>query len=196
MLRADDIPITGTGNENWTDPATDQRVAAALPPGRRPRVFVCAKSVYPLKDWAPDRFARLIAWLVNDRGCEIHLCDSPANAGYYEEIRAALPAPLARPWQDWSQQLSIRESNSLFRRMDLAVGIDTGLLHLAASFHVPVVALFGPLEPGRWHPWDTPHTILRPDDLSGPRPLLRLPVADVQAAIDGYLAGIAPSAAT
>ncbi|HKB58122.1 MAG TPA: glycosyltransferase family 9 protein, partial [Lacunisphaera sp.] len=101
------------------------------------------------------------------------------------------PAPLARDWIDWSKRLSISESNSLFKRMDLAVGIDTGLLHIAASFHVPVVALFGPLEPWRWHPWDTRHTILRPDDLSGPRPLLRLPVAEVQTAVDRHLPALA-----
>jgi heptosyltransferase-2 len=193
VLRADGVPVTDTRNENWSDPATDRRVDAALPPGDRLRVFVCAKSVYPLKDWAPDRFAELVAWLVNARGCEVHLCDAPGNAGYYEEIRAALPAPLARPWMDWSRQLSLREVNSLFRRMDLAIGIDTGLLHLAASFHVPVVALFGPLEPWRWHPWDTRHTIVRPDDVSGPRPLLRVPVSAVQAAVEPYLrAGAAP----
>src|SRR5258708_674571 len=191
VLRAEGIPVTDTHNENWTDPATNDRVAAALPAGSRPRVFVCAKSIVPAKDWAPDRFAQLIAWLVNERGCEIHLCDSPGLAGYYEEIRAALPAPLARDWIDWSKRLSISESNSLFKRMDLAVGIDTGLLHIAASFHVPVVALFGPLEPWRWHPWDTRHTILRPDDLSGPRPLLRLPVAEVQTAVDRHLPALA-----
>jgi ADP-heptose:LPS heptosyltransferase len=190
ILRADGIPVTDTSNENWSDPAADQRVAAALPPGNRPRVFICAKSVYALKDWAPERFAQLIAWLVNERGCEIHLCDSPGNAGYYDEIHAALPAPLARDWLDWSKQLSISESNSLFRRMDLAIGIDTGLLHLAASFHVPIVALFGPLEPWRWHPWDTRHTILRPDDVSGERPLLRIALSDVQKAADQYLSAI------
>jgi heptosyltransferase-2 len=187
ILRADGVPVTDTGNENWTDPATDARVAAALPADRRPRVFICAKSVFALKDWAPDRFAELITWLVNERGCEVHLCDSPGLAGYYAEIRAALPAPLQHDWIDWSSQLGIREINSLFKRMDLAIGIDTGLLHLAASFHVPVVALFGPLEPWRWHPWDTRHTIVRPDDLTGPRPLLRLTVATVQAAVDPYL---------
>ena len=190
VLRADGIPVTDTANENWTDPATDQRVAAALPAGNRPRVFICAKSIVLSKDWAPERFARLIAWLVDERGCEIHLCDSPAYAGYYAEIRAALPAPLARDWIDWSRELSICGSNSLFRRMDLAIGIDTGLLHIAASFHVPIVALFGPLEPWRWHPWDTKHTILRPADLRGPRPLLRLDVAEVQAAADLYLSNL------
>lgn len=191
ILRADDIPVTDISNENWTDPAIDQRVADALPPGNRPRVFVCAKSIVPTKDWAPERFAQLIAWLVNERGCEVHLCDSPAYAGYYEEIRAALPAPLARDWIDWSRSLSIRECNSLFRRMDLVVGLDTGLMHIAASFHVPIVALFGPLDPERWHPWDTQQTLLRPADLSGQRPLLRIEVAEVQAAVEPYLAKLA-----
>jgi heptosyltransferase-2 len=190
VLRADGVPVTDNYNENWTDPAADAKVDAGLPGGNRPRVFVCAKSVFELKDWAPDRFAQLIAWLVNERGCEVHLCDSPGLAGYYDQIRAALPAPLAREMIDWSRLLSIKESNSLFKRMDLAIGIDTGLLHLAASFHVPVIGLFGPLEPWRWHPWDTPHTVLRPDDVSGPRPLLRLSVAEVQAAAEPYLAAI------
>lgn len=187
VLRADGIPITSTHNENWSDPAVDQRVAAGLPAGRRPRVFLCAKSTATAKDWSAERFAQVIAWLVNERGCEIHLCDSPANAPYYAAIRAALPAPLTRDWIDWGPRLSLRETGSLFRHMDLALGIDTGLIHLAASFHVPVVVLFGPLDPRRWGPWDTAHTILRPADYSGDAPLLRLTVAEVQAALDAQL---------
>lgn len=188
VLRADGIPVTDTSNENWSDPATDRRVAAALPPGHRRRVFVCAKSVFPLKDWSPDRFAAIVAWLVRERGCEIHFCDSPGNAAYYRSILAGQPDTIQQACVDWSNALSIREVNSLFRHMDLALGIDTGLLHIAASFHVPVVALFGPLEPWRWHPWDTSHTVLRPTDVSGAQPLLRLSVAEVQVALDRHLA--------
>jgi len=55
-----------------------------------------------------------------------------------------------------------------------------------------VVALFGPLEPWRWHPWDTAHTILRPGDLTGPRPLLRLSVPEVQTAVERHLATLTP----
>lgn len=191
VLRADSIPVVDTYNENWSDPATDARVAAALAPSGRRRVFVCAKSVYLPKDWAPDRFAAVIAWLIGERNCEIHFCDAPGNASYYAEILAGVPAPLRTYVRDWSRELPIRDVNSLFRHIDLALGIDTGLLHIAASFHVPVIALFGPLEAYRWHPWDTAHTLLRPDDLSGPQPLLRLGVNEVQAALDRHLAALA-----
>jgi heptosyltransferase-2 len=187
VLRADGIPVVDTYNENWSDPAVDTRIAQKLTTSDRKRVFICAKSVFPLKDWDTDRFAELIHWLVNQRGCEVHFCDSPTNAGYYRSILSAVPTPLIHACMDWSNELSIREVNSLLRRMDLAVGIDTGLLHIAASFHVPVVALFGPLEPWRWHPWDTAQTIIRPSDLSGPRPLLRVTVAEVQAAVERHL---------
>lgn len=196
VLRADGIPIVDTHNENWSDPVVDERLVPRLSSPDRRRVFICAKSVFPLKDWAPERFAELIQWLVNERGCEVHFCDSPANAGYYRAMLAAVPKPLMRPCVDWSDELAIRDVNSLLRRMDLAVGIDTGLLHIAASFHVPVVALFGPLEPWRWHPWDTPHTIVRPTDLSGPRPLLRVSVGEVKRAIEHHLASIKSSEST
>jgi len=187
ILRADGIPVTNTGNENWTDPATDALVDAALPAGNRPRVFICAKSVFDLKDWAPERFAEVITWLLRDRNCEVHFCDSPGNADYYAAILAGVPAELRAHCHDWSTKLGIRESGSLMRRMDLCFGIDTGFIHIAASFHVPVVGLYGPLEPWRWHPWDTKHTVVRPADVSGPRPLLRLTIAEVQTALDAYL---------
>ena len=192
VLRADGIPITDTRNENWTDPVTDARVEAGLPAGRRTRVFLCAKSVFDLKDWAPERFAAVITWLVRERNAEIHFCDSPGNASYYAEILAGVPADLRPHCHDWSAKLGIRESGSLMRRMNLCLGIDTGFIHIAASFHVPVVGLYGPLEPWRWHPWDTRHTILRPADVSGPHPLLRLAATEVQAALEPYLAGIEP----
>ena len=98
-----------------------------------------------------------------------------------------MPAELRVHCHDWSTKLSIREAGSLMRRMQLTFGIDTGFIHIAASFHVPVVGLYGPLEPWRWHPWDTKHTIVRPADVSGPRPLLRVSVAEVQAALEPYL---------
>ena len=188
VLRADDIPVLDTGNENWTDPSVDRRVDSTLPNTGRTRVFVCAKSVFELKDWSPERFAEVVTWLVRDRNCEVHFCDSPGNLAYYAGILGNVPAALRGHCHDWSTQLNIREAGSLMQRMQLTFGIDTGFIHIAASFHVPVVGLYGPLEPWRWHPWDTKYTIVRPADVSGPRPLLRVSVAEVQAALEPYLA--------
>ncbi len=116
----------------------------------------------------------------------------PGNAAYYSAIVGDIPAELRRHCHDWSTQLSLKEAGSLVRRMNLTFGIDTGFIHIAASFHVPVVGLYGPLEPWRWHPWDTKYTILRPPDVTGPRPLLRVSVAAAQAALEPYLSPSVP----
>ncbi len=190
ILRADSIPVVDTYNENWSNPAVDARVAAALPSSHRRRVFLCAKSIVSTKDWTTDRFASVVAWLIAEQNCEIHFCDAPSNAPHYAEILALLSSELRPHCHDWSRELPLRDLNSLLRHLHLAFGIDTGLLHIAASFHLPIVALFGPLEPWRWHPWDTPHTILRPDDLSGPQPLARVTIPQVQSALARHLSSL------
>ena len=187
ILRADGIPVVDTYNENWSDPKTDERVRQSLAPSGRRRVFVCAKSIVPTKDWSIERFADVLTWLITKRNCEIHFCDSPGNMAHNAAIIALIPPESRAHCRDWSRELSISGLNSLLRYVDLALGIDTGLLHIAASFHIPMVALFGPLEPWRWHPWDTPHTIVRPNDLSGPQPLLRVSADEVRAALDSHL---------
>ena len=188
LLRADNIPVLSTSNENWSDPTTDTKVSLALPASNRQRIFICTKSVFGPKDWLVERFADVITWLIRERNCEVHFCDAPNNADYYASILAGVPKDLHAHIMDWSRELRIRDVNSLFRHMDLAFGIDTGLLHIAASFHVPVVALFGPLEPWRWHPWDTAHTIIRPSVFTGDLPLAQISVAQACDALNQYLA--------
>jgi heptosyltransferase-2 len=187
ILRADGIPVVDTYNENWSDLKSNERVLRSLAPSGRRRVFVCAKSIVPTKDWSIERFANVLTWLIAERNSEIHFCDSPGNVAHYAAILALIPSADRVHCRDWSRELSIRDLNSLLRYIDLALGIDTGLLHIAASFHIPIVALFGPLEPSRWHPWDTAHTIVRPQDLSGPQPLLRVSTDEVRSALDSHL---------
>jgi len=62
---------------------------------------------------------------------------------------------------DLTNDLDLRQTGALLSRMDLCLGIDTGLLHVAASHGVPVVALFGPTDPNQWCPWGTEVEVLR-----------------------------------
>ena len=41
------------------------------------------------------------------------------------------------------------------------MGVDTGLVHLAASFGVPVTVLVGPTDPNQWSPWMTRSAVVR-----------------------------------
>jgi len=187
LLRADGVPVDDAHNENWTTPAAEAAVAAAFPAAPGPHVFLCAVSTDPVKQWPPDRMAALLRWLVNDRGATVHFCGAPADRAAHEAIVVAAGA-LARPPVEWSHRLDLPGALALLRRMRLAVGIDTGQLHLAASFHVPVVGLYGPQDPARWHPWDTRYVAVRaPRDPAGVWRMDRLSPDSVLAAVDTLL---------
>jgi hypothetical protein len=100
-------------------------------PGNRKRIFLAVQSTDVLKHWPADRWQRIVRWLVESKQCEVVLCGGPADA-------AALAV-----------------------RMDLCLGIDTGLVHLASSVGVPAVVLVGPTDPNRWSPWRTGSIVLR-----------------------------------
>jgi len=161
LLRADGLAVDDGRNENWVGAAVARKVdglLARLPAGR-PRVFVAPRSTAVEKEWPVERMARVVEWLVEERGCEILFCGAPRDAAMHGEIagRAGVESHV----HDLTPDLTLRETGGLLARMDLCLGIDTGLLHVAASYGVPVVALFGPTDPNQWHPWGTPLEVLR-----------------------------------
>ena len=106
-----------------------------------------------------ERMARVVRWLVEERGAEIVFCGAPRDMAMHREI--ADGAGIGGHAHDLTPALGLRETGGLLSRMDLCLGIDTGLLHLAASHGVPVVALFGPTDPNQWCPWGTRVEVLR-----------------------------------
>jgi heptosyltransferase-1 len=58
-------------------------------------------------------------------------------------------------------ECSIAELIALTRRAKLAIGGDTGPVHLAAALEVPIVALYGPTDPQRTGPFGAPAVVLR-----------------------------------
>ena len=155
LLRGDGIEVDDGRNENWLVEAAVQRVEGLLgrvPPGR-PRVFIAPESTDIHRRWPLGRMAGVVASLVNDRSCEIFLCGSPRDAGAHATILSLVGPAVAAHVHDHSAALSLRETAALLARMDLCIGVDTGLPHIAASLGVPVVKLYGPTDPCQWHPW-------------------------------------------
>lgn len=165
LLRADGIPVDDARNENWVDPgigAKVDRLLGRLGPGR-PRVFLAPRSTAVEKEWPVERMARVAEWLVAERDCEIVCCGAPRDMAMHAAIASLAGPSAAGRFHDLTSDLGLRETGALLSRMDLCLGIDTGLLHVAASYGVPVVALFGPTDPNQWHPWGTPLEVLRSD---------------------------------
>jgi heptosyltransferase-1 len=58
-------------------------------------------------------------------------------------------------------ECSIHQLIALTRRTALFIGGDTGPVHLASALQIPVVAIFGPTDPKRNGPFNSPNIVLR-----------------------------------
>jgi len=62
--------------------------------------------------------------------------------------------------EDWVGKLTIRETLGRLSHLRLAVGADTGAMHLAAAVDCPTVTVFGPTESSKWGHQYAPHRIV------------------------------------
>lgn len=190
LLRVDGIAVDDGRNENWVAAPDRAAIDALLAdvPAARPRVFVAVRSTNAGKHWPLERWTAVIDWLVRGRGCEVFFCGGPADVAMHREIVGRLAPAVAGHVHDHSSAVRLRQVGALLSRMDLCVGVDSGLPHVAASHGVPVVALFGPTDPAQWHPWKTAGAAV-----SGPRrpagggSMLAIGVEQVIAAADRLL---------
>lgn len=187
LLRCDGIPVDAGHNENWVCDRDRDAVDALLSglPAGRPRVFLAVRSTNPAKHWPVDRWAAVVEWLVKGRGCEVVLCGSPDDAVMHVEIMSLVSSGVAAHVHDHSTAVRLRQVGALVDRMDLCIGVDSGLPHIAASHGVPVAVLFGPTDPRQWHPWQATSAIVRSSDRNGG--MEGISVADVVAAADSLL---------
>jgi hypothetical protein len=108
--------------------------------------------------------------------------DRPALVvvGPAEEERGFEPA-------DWpagaafARRLSPGQLGALLADAGLVIANDGGVAHLAAAFGAPVLALYGPTDPGTWAPWGERVTALRAPGAA----LAELAVDDVLAYVEG-----------
>ena len=163
LLRADGITVDDGHNECWTTARSLARADALLAgvAADRRRVFMVLQSTDDERLWPHERFARIVEWLTVERGCEVFLCGGRADKAVHAEVLRRVSSPAAAHVHDHSAQLSLRDVGGLLARMDLCLGVDTGLQHVAASNGVPVVVLAGPTDPNRWHPWKTAGVVVK-----------------------------------
>ena len=163
LLRCEGIAIDDGHNECWTsdDSIGKADILLADVAAERTRVFLAPQSTDEHRLWPLDRFARVVDWLVAERGCDVFLCGGPVDRPVHAALLRLVATTAARHIHDYSALFSLRDVGGLFARMDLCLGVDSGLNHIAAAHGVPVVVLAGPTDPNRWHPWHTASEVVK-----------------------------------
>lgn len=93
------------------------------------------------KLWAESSWIELGKALIARGLTPVLPSGSPNERVRAQRIAAAIPGAIAAP------PLAIRELAGLLGKAALAIGVDTGLAHLAAALRVPTIALYTATEP-------------------------------------------------
>ncbi|HSC65036.1 MAG TPA: glycosyltransferase family 9 protein [Caldimonas sp.] len=151
--------------EPWTRPrgarlvapaatALPEVVAAALSP---PYAVLQAPAAVAYKLWPLPHWRALVAALL-ERGLQVVLTGAP-SAGDIALVGAVREGFDPGRVVDAAGKLDLNQVTTLLRGAALYVGGDTSITHLAAACEIPVVALYGPINPRYFGPWPPSATL-------------------------------------
>lgn len=153
VLRADGVPVTDDHLEAWLTAEemqfADQFFKTAGVPPEVPVIGIHPFAANPTRAWHLDNFIELARCLQERYAVRILFFGGPRDKDALPAIRAALTEP---PLEAVGSS-SLRQTMALLSRCRLLVCNDSGIMHLAASLKVPLVALFGPQSPVKFGPW-------------------------------------------
>jgi heptosyltransferase II len=95
------------------------------------------------KRWYPERFAAVADTLAQDMKAGILITGGPGEKRIGSEIEAALHSPCL----NLIGKTTVRQMMAVISRCALFVTNDSGPMHVAAAFGIPIVALFGSTDP-------------------------------------------------
>ncbi|HVO93154.1 MAG TPA: glycosyltransferase family 9 protein [Terriglobales bacterium] len=104
---------------------------------------------WPSKQWFPSQMARCVELLRAEYQLGAVLLGSAAE----RELAADVVAETQTPVVDLVGRTSLREAVGIIQRAAVAIGPDTGLMHIAAAVKTPVISLWGATSPNRTGPY-------------------------------------------
>lgn len=143
--------------ERYDGPAPLPDVYAVLSPG--------ASSRRQTKAWNSQSFSGVADRLLEKYGLSSVLVGGADCRACNSEIIAAMQPETRSACRDLTGCLSLRQLSAVLAGAALFVGIDSGVMHMAAAHDVPVAALFGPTDPAFVAPHNRRSCIVRNETL-------------------------------
>lgn len=148
---SEQLPIAPT--EFPRDLAAEQW-AENLVRGRKRFAILNPGAGWGAKCWPAERYG-MVASMLKTRGIASLVNVGPGESHLGAEVAARSNGAA------FVVECSIPQLIALTRRAALFIGGDTGPVHLASALQIPVVAIFGPTDPRRNGPFNSPHIVLR-----------------------------------
>ena len=109
------------------------------------------------KRWYPERFAQVAGKLAQEWGAQVILFGGPDE----QDIAKNIADNLDRACLNLAGRTSVRRLMTLIKRCSFFITNDSGPMHIAAAFGVPLVAVFGPTDHSGTAPFSDQAVIVR-----------------------------------
>src|SRR6266568_4347146 len=189
-----DRPPTHLAVTEYAVAAVAEKLRAAGLDEATPFALVHPTASYATKQWATDKFARVVEHLALRQLVSVAI-SAPAEAPLVQEMKRSASAPIVGV-----MDLSLPEVSALAARARLFVGNDSGIAHIAAAVGAPSVVIFGSSNVNHWRPWSNAPAEVVLEELPcqpchgyfcekfpEPECILRVPAERVTAAIERVL---------
>jgi len=109
------------------------------------------------REWPLPNYAVLINWLIKKFNASIFLSGGPDEFKKTGDLAKFVKSEA----QDLGGRFSWQGTISLVKQADLIISGNTGIMHIAAAFKKPQIALHGPTDPKIWGPLNSRAIILK-----------------------------------
>jgi len=135
-------------------------------------VVIQVPSLWSFKQWPLKNFRDLAQALVL-HGWQVVLTgsNSPADLAKCADVAQGewpARADQREPVLNASGLLTWPQLTGVLQGAQLYIGPDTSVTHLATACGIPVVAIYGPVDPRLWGPWPPGHAPMQPYQARGP----------------------------
>lgn len=100
-----------------------------------------------LKEWSPQKFARLADLIIQKYGYKVVLLGGPKDGEQVRYVARQMKEPVIFTFDDFG----LPEVPALIERFKVYISVDSGPLYIANALDVPVIDIIGPCSP-----WDQP----------------------------------------
>lgn len=156
-----DFPLQLADRKRADSLLTDRGISAG-----KPIICIHPGSGASSKLWIAEKWAAVAEAISREFDAQILFTGTAGDTAKIEEIAAKMHSDS----HDFAGSTTVGELAALYRRSLIALGPDSGAMHVAAAVHCPTVALFGPADPIEFAPWGDParHAVIASDIACGP----------------------------
>jgi lipopolysaccharide heptosyltransferase II len=160
LLKKSNFEISSDKTEVWINPQSIEKVKSKIKNTSSKKICIQVYSRFTQKNWIDEYWIQVTKYLINECCADVYFIGGEQDKIQYESLIELMKDELKTIPKNLCGEFSIQDSMAFIKEMDLLIGIDSGLSHVAAALEIPQIWINGPTSITRWQPRNEKCTII------------------------------------